>query len=272
MKWVMLLVVIIPGVALAQTGPDGDPLPPPDPGYHWVQTFGDEFNGTSIDTTKWNGTFGGKPPWCNGCPQLYSNMVEGNGVLRNFGGANGSTDATRGINTYGHFSQRFGYFSVRVQNPPAPLNEYSGLWAFAVAHGPPPAQPCNEGFEEYDLDDGGNLVPGTTNFIASDTLHDYCYNGPLVSGQPNDVQYPNNGTDLTAGFHIHGWQWRNDGSAHGTFQSFMDGRVVSPVMPTDPRSNQWDSGIYLLSTVNNLTPIGAPMVIDWIHAYQLVPK
>ena len=226
----------------------------------WTQTFGDEFNGTSVDTTKWNGLYGGGLPWCVGCQQTYANLAEGGGVLQ--------ISPSGGINSYGKFQQRYGYFSARVKNPTSMPFEFAGLWAFAVAHGPPPPLPCNEGFEEYDMDDAGTNIPGTSTFATVLSFHDYCYNGPLVNGGDGTIAFPNNGTDLSAGYHVYGWQWRNDGSAHGAFQGFMDGHPIGAPMPTDPRSMQWDSGIYLLAGLSSKPPRSGPLSIDWIHAYQ----
>ncbi|HEX4084596.1 MAG TPA: glycoside hydrolase family 16 protein [Chthoniobacteraceae bacterium] len=120
---------------------------PPVPG-DWKQTFDEEFDGKSIDSSKWN-VYGGNF-WD---PQVthYSkdNVIVGGGVAKlhyerktgfqNDDPTKQKTDyATGYLDTYGKWTQRYGYFEARMKLPKAP-----GMWpAFwlmpdrGVAEGP----------------------------------------------------------------------------------------------------------------------------------------
>ena len=103
----------------------------------WTQTFDEEFNGPTIDRSKWN-IYG---------PNYYDqvthwskdNLILGDGLLRiryekKRGLQNDGKDpsdahpretdyASGFLDTLGHFAQRYGYFEVRMKLPTAP-----GLW------------------------------------------------------------------------------------------------------------------------------------------------
>jgi len=132
-----LLVFCTVGIAQALVG--GDPLPAPGTGKQWSVTFDDEFNGSAVDTTKWNGQYGGGLQWCSGCRQLYDGVTEANGVVQissnptssNPGGANGLNSG--GPNAASaKFSQHFGYWSVRAQEPPYGQYDGAPLWLFPI--------------------------------------------------------------------------------------------------------------------------------------------
>ena len=105
----------------------GDPVPPI-PG-NWTLTFNDDFNGSSLDGTKWR------------LGQHWSGMAGSGGVDPNnisvtagkvrlesdqrttpYGGTNYSY-ATGEISTFKEFRQTYGYFEARVKNPAV-----TGLW------------------------------------------------------------------------------------------------------------------------------------------------
>jgi len=109
----------------------------PPAGSSWTQTFDDEFNGSTLDTAKWNPN----SPWggpANGASEgegYYPSQITVAGGLC-------TIDMHKDTNTYaGHlrywrsgilhtlhkFSQRFGYFETRV-NVGSNYNEYTWPW------------------------------------------------------------------------------------------------------------------------------------------------
>ena len=257
--------------AFAQTS---DPLPPPASGMKWQQTFGDEFNGRFVDTTKWNGQYGGGLQWCGStCLQDYSNVVEGNGVVQiSARPVAGSSKGPHGLNSGGptvataKFSQRFGYWSVRAKEPQYGQYDGAPLWLFPIAKSSFPSNPdCTvDGNEEIDFGEAYNLgkIPIAPDpFHVSFSFHDFCFNTPYTFEFPGNV-------DTSADFHVYGLLWQNDGSPHGSFVPYFDGNQLSATIPTDPKSMLWDNGAYIL--LNEQGQTGPPLTIDWLHVYQQV--
>ena len=281
-------LLVFSTVDIAQAQVADDPLPAPDTGMQWKVTFDDEFNGTSVDTTKWNGQYGGGLQWClgaqgqpGGCPQDYDGVTEANGVLT----VTSPVDSDWGLNTGGptaaqaKFSQHYGYFSARVKEPPFGYYDTAPLWFFPIGKfdfpngmGSQPPDCTTDGNEEIDFGEGyifrgGDLVIAPDPEHLSFSYHDFCFNNPYSFHFPGNV-------DTSADFHTYGLLWRNDGSAHGSFTPYFDGVALSAPIPTDPRSMLWDNGVYIMLIMQGPNP-GDPHnnnvnTWDWVHAYQEV--
>lgn len=98
----------------------------------WVRTFNDDFNGTSIDLTKWNVTgpnyWDKKSHWTPGNVTVSDGLVhmryEKKTGFHNDNPSEKKTDYAGGyLDTYGKWVQRYGYFEARFKLPQAP-----GLW------------------------------------------------------------------------------------------------------------------------------------------------
>lgn len=100
----------------------------------WTQTFNDDFDGTEVDTTRWN--IYGENYWDKKSHFSKDNVIVKDGVVklrfekkRGFHNDDpnhkrGETDyATGFLQTYGKWVQRYGYFEARMKLPTAP-----GLW------------------------------------------------------------------------------------------------------------------------------------------------
>ena len=98
----------------------------------WVKTFDDEFNGSSVDQTKWNIYTANY--WDKRTHFSKDNTIVGNGVVRlhlekKTGHQNDDPKeketayAVGFLDTYGKWTQRYGYFEARIKLPTAP-----GLW------------------------------------------------------------------------------------------------------------------------------------------------
>jgi len=75
---------VVPAASQAIAVPAAAPAPPPAPvglPGSWHLVFDDEFNGTSLDTSKWSNLWFGHTSGPNGEAISASNVTEGNGVL-----------------------------------------------------------------------------------------------------------------------------------------------------------------------------------------------
>jgi beta-glucanase (GH16 family) len=266
---------------------------------HWQITFDDEFNGTSVDRSKWNGEYANLQ-WCHGetfprsCEQDYDGLSEIDGVLSLRGMITDRktfTNQRAAMNTGGlnaaaaKFSQRYGYFEWRLKLPHDHDGEGDGLWpgVWALPIGKESFAfkgQCHEGNEEVDVVEA---VLGTRNLRRVHfSIFDYC-------SELHSIAIPTRGReDLSEGFHRYGLLWIKDDSAHGSMQAYFDGVPQGKPYTLDPRSKLWDNGVYLLnqlipcpgdqnqpfwggSPCTAKTSDNDPLEIDYVRAYAAAP-
>jgi len=98
----------------------------------WKKTFDEEFDGTTVDTSKWNNT--GPNFWDKQSHWSKDNVIVADGVAKlryekkrghqNDDPAGKETEYQSGyLDTYGKWTQKYGYFEARMKLPKAP-----GLW------------------------------------------------------------------------------------------------------------------------------------------------
>lgn len=119
---------------------------PPVPG-DWVQTLNDDFNGSAIDSTVWDTE--GENYYDKTTHWSKKNVLVSGGLARlrytkqtgyqNDDPKRNQTDYAAGfLNTYGNWTQRYGYFEARMKLPTAP-GLWPGFWMMperGVAAGP----------------------------------------------------------------------------------------------------------------------------------------
>ena len=282
-----------------QPTPAENKLPVSSKGKKWVMTFYDEFNGKSINTSKWNGGYSNLPwcpPWSGGigsCANQYTGLVVSDGTLKLYPTLTpdySTAYANRAmINTGGpdiknaKFGQKYGYFEIRAKLPTNKNGEGDGLWStfWALPFGKDYAsQDLGPGLQHEELDITEN-VGGTKNRnYTFMNLHDY------VFGQ-NSAKYPAVSVgDLSDGFHTYGVYWRNDGSRFGSVQAYFDGKPEGKIITLDSRSSLWDNGVYLIVNIkpcpinnkphgggNACTPLTSddnPFIVDYVRVYKEV--
>jgi beta-glucanase (GH16 family) len=94
----------------------------------WVLTFHDEFDGTALDTSRWNDQYWHGRTHSNNELEYYApdgyEVRDGRLRLKGERRAMGGRDYTSGmITSLGHFAQTYGYFEIRARFPKG-----KGLW------------------------------------------------------------------------------------------------------------------------------------------------
>jgi hypothetical protein len=259
-----LSVTVVPGTG-TNTGPVG--VPPP-AGYHWVQTFDDEFTqDSSINTNTWTietecQQYGGPPP----------SLDSTNGLGLRAGGVSGNSCGRTGI-VSNNGDQRFGYWEWSMKLPKCTDGSADGkhpdVWFRPT------------------LDDGGEIDVtesdmGTGNCTyVNFVVHDTCGNCNSIN-----IYWPQT-VELADAFHTYGFYWHQDATAHGSAEVFFDG--VSQNTPSALQNSTWDEGIneritldgcvdpggawmngaYCDSSTSNF---GNPWYIQYERVWQLAPN
>jgi hypothetical protein len=268
-------------------------LPAPPAGFHWTQTFGDEFNPTfpnsgttnapvTLDTSTWqldhycgnpNFTVYASPTYGCGGNTTASDVVS-NGILTMT--IQATMPATRNI---------IDTWAVAGGAPNQHITGFVQRYGFFVYDSKLPT--CSSG--EWDLESFGRdtWTGGAYGELAWASLKGACnYSSFLPYEIDNNrsihwYEGVNAGVDVTLAFHQYGVLWTNDGSPHGSVVVYFDGRpVTSSHQLVSP---SFDNGLYFdiyWSPVQagdalggqGTDPHGSTMQFDWIRAYQLAPN
>jgi hypothetical protein len=185
-------------------------------------TFQDEFDGNSLNLTKWNTHL-----WYEDEPGLKNYEVS-NGSLKIWlkkNSRNQWVEHNRTFDTDGKFEQTYGFFEMEAKFPVGP-GPWAGFWLYAH---PGDDRPEIDIVEVYS---GGGEGSGWSDnyFHPLDygmTLHkanaDYSMHEYLYWGRMRDISPYENGTDLSASFHRYAVKWEPSGV---TF--YLDGKQIGP--------------------------------------------
>lgn len=249
----------------------------PPPGYQLV--WADEFNGTTLDTTKWGYENPGK--WRDGYNTPNAVSVT-NGLLNITTYTQNGTNFTCELNTYNKFTPKYGYVEASVD-----FNDSPGMWSafWLYNYGVPTVgNPKTNGVEVDIIEHlAHNVSDVDVSNLGFSTLH---WDGYGASHQ--SVTSGNYNSGFATGFHTCALLWTPD-----AYKIIMDGVVVwtttnapaqDPVPPASPVS-QIGEFLLLSSEVwsNNwagTTPPGGygslatsttKLKVDYVRYYQLVP-
>jgi beta-glucanase (GH16 family) len=172
-------------------------LPAGSTGGNWILTFQDEFNGTSLDTSKWSSGYGWgdrtdwTQEWCK-----PANIVVSGGLLNlkvTKEDNNGKPYASACVNTKNKFYQERGYFEIRMK----PIKGNGWLNAFW----------SKRNTEEWppELDVIEVIGPNTNR--PYHTIH---YNCPGTTTPCNSGSPDMDKGDLSAAFHTYGAEWQDN--------------------------------------------------------------
>lgn len=252
---------VVQSAAGRDTGLDSPgfvPLKPDSGNEDWRLTFDDEFNGTSLDTSKWTTHF-----WWGRTRdvelQYYSDdaveVGDGRLTLRAEKRSEGGRNYTSGVvTTLGSFSQKYGFWEVRGKVP-AGEGLWPAVWMMTDAGNRTIWPP------EIDLVEFRGGQPNVAHM-------NYHYSNESTGHGQASMGYE--GPDFSAGFHTYGIQWAPD-----SLTWYVDGvaryRVRTDV-PTAP--------MYLIVDLavgdwggrpNASTPFPSRFEVDYVRVWQSDP-
>lgn len=267
-------------ISVATSGSSGNSSPPPpsnDTGNSAVPSgyklvFNDEFDRSSVDSSKWNTRYRWGPNWIiNNEQQYYVDVLND----RNFGvtpikldGSRLTIEATKtpsqlrdeargqaylsgAMTTHSKFKMKYGYVEMRAKLPKG-----KGLWpAFWLLH---------------DGNDGNRPEIDVMEMLGDNTSRIYqTYHYYDNSNLRSTPSYQASGPDYSADFHTFGMLWEQ-----GRITWYVDGKQTNRY----DSSNVSNENMYLLMNLalggswagspNSSTQFPARFEIDYVRAYQ----
>jgi beta-glucanase (GH16 family) len=230
--------------------PAGVPGPPGDPAS-WSLVFDDEFNGSSLDTSKWStGWYGSgiTAPVNSEELECYdpAQVVEGNGELdlnlvAEAESCGGQTRpyASGLISTAGKFSYTYGYVEVRAWLPgSSTINDWPGIWADG---------------QSWPTDGELDVVEGLGGQA--------CWHFHDPQGAPGSCAA---GPSYTGGWHTYGADWEP-----GSVTYYYDGTVVGTIT-----TGITSAPMYLILDLAADNTYGGPLAapatmrVDYVRVWQ----
>jgi beta-glucanase (GH16 family) len=188
-------------------------------GVSYALGWHDEFDGTSLDTSRWNVA----ATWCcgQGVNQPQNSYLEG-GCLRLEAAKQGNGYTTGWVDTQGKLQLTRGYVEIRARLPKG-QGMWPALWMDETVSNP---------FAEYDI----------MEMLGNDPTTIYETSHLWTQGSPNGTQVHQctaHATDFSAGFHVFGLQlqaskvtWYVDGVATCSTDQGINSHPVFLMMNT----------------------------------------
>ncbi len=256
--WAMILVLaawLVP--CAAATPPEG---------YQLV--WADEFNGTSLDLSKWSHRQPGKRHDAVNVPDAVS---VGDGHLTITTYTSGGKHYTGMIGTEGKFDRRFGYWEARVRFEGAP-GMWSAFWIQTPTFGRPAGDPAAAGTE---IDVIEHRVSDKSGKDISGQAHHAVHYG----GADKEVKSQAHVTEdlkLSSGFHTFAVQWTET-----EYRFFADGKLTWTATPVSKRpqyiilssevSDKSWAGVIPADGYGPLESSKTKMVVDYVRVYEPRP-
>ena len=241
----------------------------PPSGYYLV--WGDDFSGSSLDTTKWDYWENNKT-WGKAYNTASAVSVN-NGHMVITTSTSGGTTYTAMVASDYHFRPRHGYYEASIK-----WGDYNGMWSAFWLRSPTMGTYLDDSFVsggELDVCEHRYVGIYGTNIsnIVSDNIH---WNG--YGSQEQSSGSPNVGTGLNTGFHTFSLLW--------TLNSYVFGIDGSTAWNGSSVTPPFGSGAYVIlsSQVDDGTDVGVPpwagyipsggyptgtnqLIVDYFHYY-----
>ncbi len=234
----------------------------PPAGYQLV--WSDEFDGTTLDLSKWSHRGLGRR---RDALNVADAVSVGGGQLTIATYTSGGKHCTGMIGTEGKFERRFGYWEARVRFEGAP-GMWSAFWIQTPTFGRPPNDPATAGTE---IDVIEHRVSDQSGKDISGPAHHAVHIGGAKS-----QSHVTEDLKLGSGFHTFGVQWTET-----EYHFFVDGKRTWTATPVSKRPQY----IILSSEVQDKSWAGAipaggygpressktRMVVDYVRFYEPKP-
>lgn len=235
------------------------------PSPNWQLVWSDEFDGTSLDTTRWTvdtgDSFGtGQQDYDTGRPENVS-VTGGNLVITARQESYSGASYTSGrIETQGKFSQQYGRFEARIQIPSG-----QGMWPAFWLLGTDYTQVGWPACGEIDIMENRGSAPAT----VLGSIH-----GPGGDSYTGAGVLPGGGS-FADGFHVFSVEW-----TPGQIQWLVDGQVYE-TQSADmlPATQPWvfDTPFFVIvnlalggdfgGPLSGSTPLPQSMRVDYVRVY-----
>ena len=251
------------------TPPSAEPLTPPLPGYQLV--WHDEFDGTSVDTTRWNVEVGPRHDATNGPDALSVH----DGLLNFTTYTDAAGHHTGFLDTVGKFAARYGYFEARVRLGTR-AGEWCSWWNISPTYGNPIGDPGLAGTE---IDIFEHRFTDNLGFVIKDMIQvgvNYDGFGAQWKRDYRTLALPS-GAPLWGEWHTYAALWDESG-----YTFYVDEQPIWA--STNAVSNQAHA-VYLTCEVDVNNWAGQPpdggyaapgasppdMEVDWARVWQKAP-
>ena len=225
------------------------------PGSSYRLVFADEFNGTTLDTSKWSAA---SPSWTmpnSASTATASDVSVANGVLTLNAQRNGSSTSfnSGSISSYQKYQFTGGYVEARIQLPSTP-GSWPAFWGLYTGW-PPEAD-----IMEYPLTtDGG--TSGLANNKYNTNYHYTNSSGNAAAG----AGVVTTGSSLAGTWHTYGMQW----STNTSVAFYLDGTQVSSY--TGSSVSQMAYMYMILDYAVGGWP-GTPSLTQWPAGHMIKPS
>ncbi|MDB5328092.1 MAG: hypothetical protein JWM57_3661 [Phycisphaerales bacterium] len=235
----------------------------------WTQTFADDFNGTTLDATKWGYRKTGLRNNAVNTPAAVS-VADGDLTIKTY--SDTGVNYTGMIGTENLFSQKFGYFEAKIKFNSAP-GQWSAFWVQSPTVGTPVGNTAVAGteidvVEARSVDNGGNDISNRVH----NALHWDGYGTDakaLLKYQPASAT-PGMADDT---WHTYGLSWSPlgygfyfDDKLVWTVASAISARTQYMILSSEVINNSW-AGTVPAAGYGSITDSTTDMQVDYVRAY-----
>ncbi len=238
----------------------------------WSLVWNDEFDGTTLDTTKWGYWLTGARRDAVNTPTAVS-VSGGNVTIATY--TSGGTHYTGMISTDGKYLPAYGYIEARID-----YGDTAGMWSAFWMQSPTMGNPIGDGETagtEIDICEH-RFVDGSAADISNKIVGNIHWDGYGASHK--SVGYDSGSIGLASGFHVYGMEWTPTVQRFyidGTLKWTVTDATASPVSQrsefiilsseVDDTSTTW-AGTIPAAGYGSLLTTTTKMAVDYVRVYQ----
>jgi beta-glucanase (GH16 family) len=239
----------------------------------WNLTFSDDFNGSSLDPTKWANRLPGPRNSAINTPNAVS---VGGGVLNIKTYTDAGVHYTGMIGSQGKFEQTYGYYEARVKFHTTP-GQWSAFWLTSPVYDQGSGNPAFYGTE---IDITEHRAVNNNNNPIIDRFHTALHWDTYVTGvhqqtSKTHMNVPNLGNDSWHTFALKwspaGYEYYYDDTLMWTVNQAVSARNEYMILSSEVRDLGWAGDIPAAGYGSLATSI-TNFQVDYVRVYQSVPE